>query len=935
MIRVNNLRKVFGLTTVLRGIDLELGDCGLVMIVGPSGCGKSTLLHCLSLLLECEGDIYYERENYNYKTNDEKGDFRLRNIGLLFQDFKLFENESVYQNVLLPRSSIEKKQKERNEQDVLDTLQQCGIRHLSDQVVNTLSGGEKQRVAIARALINHPKYVFADEPTGSLDHESGIKIMSLLRSISKDTLVVVVTHDVSLINEYADRVLYLEDGVISRDEEIIQEGEIKELNLPKNVTLNEPISLPSSFIFHHIHKINKGKKWRSNISKVVISLGLIGVGLSFVLSDALTEIVMGNYSQLISEDQVIVDIGEYYTDVKKKDALPYEEVERIEEDYSDYIYDVGVTYLNDLTEFFFDENRFAIGTGGNQYNISGLDASDINDFIWLDLYPPDVVYPQLPVGLDDDEVVLGLTKYNIDNICTTLNLEQDVGAFSSYVESHDLKLYFYAATEDWTYSDEQVFTIRGFTLTKDKKNCIYHYNHRWNEKILEEDMFMPNSDELYEEHDFPWVLDKLYYFECTDHLDDFLEASYRDKNLRTAIFDSASDEYFSHYSEKPEAYHTRLMAYNNMYDSYISPYKISLLKERDSNIKSFIYASNLGYAVYGGNYMSGFATETYISFSSKKLDEVIDAFSYYKYEGDISYELDEVLKGHYTVSSSTGVVFYPLDGEDILLGEYPTSYDEVVVSTGLLSALGYSTEKIPTDTLHIANAKKAQYLSNNYVLQDFSTGELTISGIIDCDEIIIYQEDTWIPIYFMTRFGTSAFDLLPYGVAINTYDSTKVDDTLQILKAYLPNYNIYSPLKEVNDSVRDIVNYIQIGIIVFSVVAIVASLLLIFSMVNLLIFENRKEFGLLTCLGLRKKQAFKMILGYGVYLCFISFLISVFELFFVILFLSLAYSTVTISASFIAAIIVMLALALFLGVFSCLLKYRSITKLDPLDAIKK
>ncbi|MCD8209348.1 MAG: ATP-binding cassette domain-containing protein [Coprobacillus sp.] len=935
MIRINNLRKVFGLTTVLKGIDLELGDRGLVMIVGPSGCGKSTLLHCLSLLLDCEGDIYYERENYNYKTNDEKEDFRLRHIGLIFQDFKLFENETVYQNVLLPRSSIEKKEKERNQQDVLDTLGQCGIRNLSDQVVNTLSGGEKQRVAIARALINHPKYVFADEPTGSLDHESGNKVMSLLRSVSKDTLVVVVTHDVSLVSKYADRVLYLEDGVISQDEEITQEEEVKELNLPKNIVFDETSSLSSSFIFRHIHKINKSKRWRSSISKVVISLGLIGAGLSFILSDALTEIVMGNYSQLISDDQVIIDTGQYYTDVKRKDALPYEEVERIALDYDDYIYDVGVTYLNDLTEFFFDENRFAIGTGGGQYTISGLDASDINDFIWLDLYPPDVVYPQLPVGLDDDEVVLGLTKYNIDNICTTLNIEQDVGALSNYVESHNLKLYFYAATEDWTYSDEQVFTIRGFALTKDKKNCIYHYNHRWNEKILEEDMFMPNSDELYEDHDFPWVLDKLYYLECGDYLDEFLEASYRDKSLQNAVFDCANEEYFSHYNEKPEAYHTRLMVYNNLYDSYISPYKVSLLKERDSNIKSFIYGSNLGYAIYGGSYMSGFATETYISFSTKKLDEVIDIFSYYKYEGDIDYELDEVLKGHYTVSSTKGVVFYPLDGEDLLLGEYPISNDEVVVSTGLLSALGYSREKIPTDKLYIANAKKAQYLSNNYVLQDFSQGELTICGIIDCDEIIIYQEDTWIPIYFMTRFGTSAFDLLSYGVAVNTYDSDKLDDTLSTLKAYMPNYNVYSPLKEVNDSVKDIVNYIQIGIIVFSIVAIVASLLLIFSMVNLLVVENKKEFGLLTCLGIRKKQAFKMILGYGVYLCFISFLISVLELFFVFLILSLAYSTVTITSSFITAIVVMLALALFLGVFSCLLKYRSITKLEPLEAIKK
>ncbi len=936
MIKVRNLSKAYDNTKILKGIDLELGEKGLVMIVGESGCGKSTLIHCLSLLLDCEGDIIYDSVNLRQEREEERGNYRLEHIGLIFQDFKLFENETAFQNVLLPRQCVDNKSKERNDQDAEDALTLCGMKNLANQIVNKLSGGEKQRVAIARALVNHPKYVFADEPTGSLDKENSTKIMDLLKSIAKDRLVVVVSHDITLIDEYADRVLYLADGVITEDVKY-EEKESKRLLLPKRSELNGKCLLPFRFIFSHIRKINKSKRWRSNISKVVISLGLIGIGLSFVLSDALSEIVMSNYSQLISENQVIIDSGEYYTDVTRKESLLYQEVEDIEESYDQYVYDVGVAYLNDMSTFFEDDNHFCIeDSNKKQYQLPGLDASSINSFIWLDMYPPesDRVFPEMPVVLDDDEVVLGLTMPTINSICSLLEIGQGTTALSNYISSHTMYLYFYVSNDDWTYADQQIFTVRAFTV-ESSSNCFYHYNHRWNEKIFEEDMYMPSSESLGADHDMPWYLDKIYYLECGDYVDEMLDASCEEDNLQIVMFDTAREDYFPNYRQRPELYSGRLMCFLNMYNTYLSPYDMEYVKDYDPNIKSLIYGSNRGYAIYGSSYMSGFAADMYFSFNDRKLDEVVDVFSYYLYDGDIEFDLDEVLRGYYTVNSEVGVVFSPLDGEELSVGRLPENADEVVVSSGLIESLGYKGSEIPKHDLLMAYAAQSQYLSNNYVQKDFVTSDVTIVGIIDEDTNVLYQDSNWMRTYFMTRFNVTGFDLLNYAVSVNIYDSAYIDRTISILKSYLPSYNVYSPLKDVNDSVTEITDWIEFAILIFSVVAIAASALLIFSMINLLVVENRREFGLLCCLGVSKKQSFKMILGYGLYLCLISFIISIVELVFVMALMSIMYSTVTFTTSFISAILTMFVVSLLLGLFACLLKYRSMTRLDPLEAIKK
>ncbi len=196
----------------LRGVSLEVEKGEFIVILGPSGCGKTTLLNIISgILLPTSGEVEVLGERLDKLSVSKRADFRLRNIGYVFQDFNLLPDLTVYENIALPIIASKKKPEEER---ILELLKLVGLKkEYEGRYPEELSGGEQQRVAIARALANDPKIVLADEPTSNLDTETGKKIVSLLYSICKEgeKTMVVTTHDPEII-EKADRVLKMRDG---------------------------------------------------------------------------------------------------------------------------------------------------------------------------------------------------------------------------------------------------------------------------------------------------------------------------------------------------------------------------------------------------------------------------------------------------------------------------------------------------------------------------------------------------------------------------------------------------------------------------------------------------------------------------------------------------------------------------------------------------
>ena len=194
MIKLTSVRKAFQNRIALNNINYEFPRNGLCIIYGQSGSGKTTLLNCLSGLISFEGSIEIDHQRIETLNDEELSNLRLSSCGFVFQDFKLFENETVEANLLFPLETLNHLPNNVKNRKCEDLLSLVGLEHKEKQIVNKLSGGEKQRVAIARALVNDPKVLLADEPTGSLDEKNSIEIMNILKIISKDSLVIMVSH---------------------------------------------------------------------------------------------------------------------------------------------------------------------------------------------------------------------------------------------------------------------------------------------------------------------------------------------------------------------------------------------------------------------------------------------------------------------------------------------------------------------------------------------------------------------------------------------------------------------------------------------------------------------------------------------------------------------------------------------------------------------
>ena len=353
MIKITNLRKSFQNRLVLNNINFELPRSGLYIIYGESGSGKTTLLNCISGLISFEGSIEIEHQCIETLNDEELSNLRLSSYGFVFQDFKLFENETVLANLLFPLETLNRLSPHVKKRKCQDLLSLVGLENKEKQIVKKLSGGEKQRVAIARALVNDPKVLLADEPTGSLDEKNGVEIMDILKIISKNSLVIMVSHDQALTKKYAYCIIEMDHGDIVNVIHQEQEKETKRhLPVLKNSATNKKSKIPSDFLLIHTYHNIKQKKFRTLICYSMTSFGLIGVGLAFSLSSSISSNIKDAYREIVDENSMMVSLKRDKSHVNEQFAASYYEVESIKEKYPQYIDDVGVCYVANFEKFF-------------------------------------------------------------------------------------------------------------------------------------------------------------------------------------------------------------------------------------------------------------------------------------------------------------------------------------------------------------------------------------------------------------------------------------------------------------------------------------------------------------------------------------------------------------------------------------------------------
>ena len=228
MLEIKNLKKNFGDKKVLKGINLKVNEGDIIGIIGPSGCGKSTLLRCTNLLEKpTEGAIIYKGDDL---VDNKNLNITRRKIGMVFQQFNLFNNMTVLENITLAPTLLNVMSKEEATKEALRLLSKIDLKDKANFYPSELSGGQKQRVAIVRTLIMKPEIILFDEPTSALDPEMIGEVTNLMRKIAENGMtMLIVSHEMNFIKNFCTRVIFMSEG------HIIEEGSSKDIfDNPKN-----------------------------------------------------------------------------------------------------------------------------------------------------------------------------------------------------------------------------------------------------------------------------------------------------------------------------------------------------------------------------------------------------------------------------------------------------------------------------------------------------------------------------------------------------------------------------------------------------------------------------------------------------------------------------------------------------------------------------
>ena len=317
MITLKNVNKYFNKgkkneVHVINNTSLTLDNTGLVALLGPSGCGKTTLLNTIGGLDKIKsGSIYIDDKKISSRCSYKVDKIRNLNIGYIFQDYKLIDNISVYDNVALVLKMIGIKDKKEIKTRVEYVLDKVGMLRYKRRPATMLSGGERQRVGIARAIVKDPAIILADEPTGNLDSKNSLEIMKIIKSISKERLVILVTHEQDLAKFYASRIIEVSDGVIVKDY----------LN-----DVDEQLDYRMDNSFYLKDFKNNSKLKENNVDIDVYSDDKEKLNLDIVLKNGNIYIKSKNQEkiEIVDDNSSIEFIDDHYKKINKSDIDKYE-----------------------------------------------------------------------------------------------------------------------------------------------------------------------------------------------------------------------------------------------------------------------------------------------------------------------------------------------------------------------------------------------------------------------------------------------------------------------------------------------------------------------------------------------------------------------------------------------------------------------------------
>ena len=431
MLKLKNVKKSYKtgsfLQHALKGINLEFRNNEFVAVLGPSGSGKTTLLNVVGGLDNYDsGDLIINGKSTKHFKDSEWDAYRNNSVGFIFQSYNLIPHITILENVEMGMtlSGINAKKRKKK---ALELLNKVGLKEHAHKKPNQLSGGQMQRVAIARALANNPDIILADEPTGALDTKTSKQIMTLIKEIAEEKLVIMVTHNPDLANEYANRIVEMQDGEIIKDSNPLKKEEKENDFILKKTSMNFLTALKLSF--NNI----KTKKGRTALTAFASSIGIIGIALILSLSNGF-KIEVDNFEQnSLAQSPIVISKASVQMDeqtlnklqgTKEREQFPKVKKVYAQDDAMDIMMhtnvftDEYIKYLEKIDKTKISGISYQKGTN---LNIIRKDKDEYSklEMPSSDLYTSTQLWTLLPTNPNEDED--GVVEINYDVLAGSLD----------------------------------------------------------------------------------------------------------------------------------------------------------------------------------------------------------------------------------------------------------------------------------------------------------------------------------------------------------------------------------------------------------------------------------------------------------------------------------------------------------------------------------
>lgn len=870
MIKISHIKKCFCKKEIIHDLSLDLPDKGLMALIGPSGCGKTTLLNILSGLIPCdEGEIDIDGFDLLKAKEQEKLNYRLHDLGYVFQNFCLIPLETGERNVSLVLDSSTNISRKFRRHKIKRLFSLFNINYLRKQKVNLMSGGEKQRIAILRAVVNNPKIILCDEPTGALDEKNSYEIMEILRQISVNSLVLVVSHDKELMEKFADEIIQMKDGKIVKR----TKNKSSKKNHPAIENSGKKVKrahIPNEYKLRYSLDKIKSKKVRTVISNLMLSLSLTGIGVSFLLSNIVTNRINDAFSSLTNGQQIMMRMKNQplnaYGDIF---SAPEKEVINIKEKYNEDIKGVGVNYLANFEDFFKDRNEVSFVADGKSYLLSGYSARNFNEYKWYE--KSIVTYPfSTEIGLDD--VVLGISYEDMSNLCYEFKIQRNYTSLGRFVIESNSQLVLRLENGDWEYDDEQVFNIVG--VVQSNHPMLYHSDHLWNQYVFEEHMRFPTIEggEQYA----VWEMHKNYFVEAKSDLETLQNKLLFDPDYHNFIFKKADHDFNSVLCKTTEnCQENRLYVYYSDVNGIFTN-DIDYISDFYHELSSYYFTSEFGYSSYASNLLNGFSKNLFVSLDIEKINDAIDADTSLGNSEEVSINLPDGICGGSYLQSLDGSIKFSTKYKTMIEGREPKNLSEIVISYGLAKKL--TSKNVLGKRLQIAAVKSESINAQRQLEKNYSVSSAVIVGITSEEKDYLYHSNLWTISFFRDKLNLNTFNLIPTGVVFELDDNQNTQSYVENISRLFPRYDVTSPQSEIIKSTGNVLDYAKTILLAFSLISLAISLLFLGTMVILQINESKDEIKLFNYLGIGPGQVRSLFRFQTLIRSLIAFLISTLEL---------------------------------------------------------